>query len=119
MPAFGTQMPDYTPSGGKGAKRLRKNEPDTPFMAETFGELQAKIVSTIALVLDAGGAIHFGMTSDAGALLVRAWLGGDKYEDYCSSPAQFVETLEALQGEAEGAAHRKPSTSPKGPRTRS
>lgn len=113
MPLLGSTMPGPPQDRGSSAKRLRKNEPETPFMADSFAELQVKIVSTIALVLDASGAIHFGMTTDGGALLVRCWLGGDKFEDYCTSPAEFADTLEAVQAEAEGAMHRKPSTGAK------
>jgi len=102
------------PRGGSGpVKRLRKNAQTEPFVAGTLTDLQRELVETIALVLGAGGAIHLGMTSDGGALLVRAWIGGDKYEDYVTATPELMETLEALQGEAEGATHRQPSVGPK------
>lgn len=102
------------PHGARGpAKRLRKNAQTEPFVAGTLTDLQRELVETIAFVLNAGGAIHLGMTSDGGALLIRAWIGGDRYEDYVTATPELLETLEALQGEAEGAMHRQPSAGPK------
>jgi len=119
MPILGTRMPDYFRSGGNGAKRLRKPADGEPFVAATLTDLQLELVETIALVLSAGGAVHLGMTSDGGALLIRAWIGGDKYEDYVTATPELMETLEALRGEAEGAQHRKPSVRPKAPKNAS
>ena len=119
MPMFGSQMPDYPRGGGNGAKRLRKAPQAEPFVAHTLTDLQRELVETIALVLGAGGAIHLGMTSDGGALLIRAWIGGDKYEDYVTATPELRETLEALQGEAEGATHRDPPKPGKPPVRRS
>lgn len=114
MPLMGSRMPDYPRSGGNGAKRLRKVTHGEPIVGSTLGDVKNELVSTIALVLLAGGAIHLGMTSDGGAMLVRAWIGGDKYEDYVTSSVELRETLEALTGETEGYMPRDPTPQPKG-----
>lgn len=115
MPLLGSRMPDYPQGGGNGAKRLRKRAASTTPIGADLQELKDELVQTIAMVLAAGGAIHLGMTSDGGALLIRAWIGGDKYEDYVTASVELVETLEALQGETQGAMARG---EPKGPKAR-
>ena len=116
MPILGSRMPDYPRSGGNGAKRLRKRTDTDSAPPLNVGDVGDELIATIALVLLAGGAIHLGMTTDGGALLVRAWIGGDKYEDYVTASVELTETLEALRGEAEGARHVDPPKRPNGRR---
>lgn len=116
MPIMGSRMPDYPRSGGNGVKRLRKSTQGEPIVGATLGDVKNELVGTIALVLLAGGAIHLGMTSDGGAMLVRAWIGGDKYEDYVTSSLELRETLEALTGETEAYTPRDTRPQPKGPK---
>lgn len=116
MALMGSRMPDYPRGGGNGAKRLRKHAVDEPFVALALDELSKELVETIALVLNAGGALHLGMTSDGNAILVRAWIGGDKYEDYVTGRLELQETLEALQGETEGVTRDRPAGPRKAPK---
>lgn len=72
-------------------------------------ELRNELVLSLARVLRQGGSVQLGSTRDRTALLVRAWVAGDVYEDYCTSVAELAATLEALDDVCEGAEHRRPS----------
>jgi hypothetical protein len=71
-------------------------------------ELSTEAVSIVARVLSVGGAIQFGSTRDRGAMLVRAWLGGDCYEDYVTTVAELMASFEALDDAVEGTKARTP-----------
>lgn len=77
-----------------------------------LAELRDGCVQIVARVLSAGGAIQFGSTRDRGAMLVRAWLGGDQYEDYVTSVAELVATFEALDDVIEALKARDPRPQP-------
>lgn len=71
-----------------------------------LAELRAEAVSVVARVLSVGGAIQFGSTRSRGAMLIRAWIDGDQYEDYVTSVAELVATFEALDDVVEGSMKR-------------
>ena len=58
-------------------------------------------MATILLILANRGAIFFGMPRNGNAVLIRAWIGGDQYEDYCASAEECQRPLEALRDTAE------------------
>lgn len=109
MPLGDARTP-WTPQTGPKPKRKlgRRNAPpvDTDTLLQ---ELSVAAVSVVARVLATGGSIQFGSTRDRSAMLVRAWLAGDVYEDYVTSVAELSATFEALVDACEGAEARTPS----------
>lgn len=98
-----------TPQGPSRAKRKLGSRDAPPVEAEQLlAELVAETVQTVAGVLGSGGAIQFGSTRDRSAVLVRAWLFGDVYEDYVHTVAELVATLEALNDVVEAGKARDP-----------
>jgi len=85
--------PQERTSGKKPLGKRDRARVDTDALLD---ELRDGSVQIVASVLSVGGAIQFGSTRDRGAMLVRAWMGGDQYEDYVTSVAEYVATLEAL-----------------------
>jgi len=98
-------LPRDRTSGKKPLGKRDRAKVDTDSLLE---ELRDASVSVVARVLSAGGAIQFGSTRDRGAMLVRAWIGGDQYEDYVTSVAELVATYEALDDVIEGFKARDP-----------
>lgn len=90
------------PLGKRGRERV-----DTDHLLD---ELRDASVSVVARVLSVGGAIQFGSTRDRGAMLVRAWMGGDTYEDYVTSVAELVATFEALDDVVEALKRTGPAS---------
>lgn len=109
MPLMDSRTPQFPASSGGGKKRLgnRNRPPVAP--GEVLPELQQELCDTIGLVLAAGGALLLGTTRDGTALLIRAWVGGEKYEDYFASVGEMTATLEALRDAAEGELRRSPN----------
>jgi len=103
---FGT--PRERPVARRPLGKRDKPRVDTEVL---LAELRAECVSVVARVLSAGGAIQFGSTRDRGAMLVRAWLGGDQYEDYVTSVAELVAAFEALDDVVEALKARGPHPS--------
>lgn len=106
MPLLGSRMPDYGPGAGNGKKSARAADARPSFLGDAMAQSQGDLTATVALVLAANGAIFLGMPKAGNAILVRCWLGGDRYEDYCNSPAELADTLTALRDAAEAAALR-------------
>lgn len=99
------------PGNAVPAKPKRKlGSRDEPAIdaAAVLAELVSEVARAVARVLSAGGSIQFGSTRDRKAMLVRAWIAGDVYEDYVKSVSELVATLEALDDVVEGATHRDP-----------
>lgn len=79
------------------AKKKLGRRDEAPVDAEVLlAELVTETVKVVARVLDVGGAVQFGSTRDRTAILIRAWIAGDVYEDYVKSVSEMVATLEAL-----------------------
>ena len=97
-------FPARTP--GPAKKRLGKRDQAPVDTDALLNELRTEAVSVVARVLNVGGAIQFGSTRSRGAMLVRAWIDGDQYEDYCTSVAELVATFEALDDVVEAVARR-------------
>lgn len=108
MPFLDSRTPFPPRDRTSGKKPLGKRDRPHVDTERLLDELRAECVSIVARVLSAGGAIQFGSTRDRGAMLVRAWLGGDQYEDYVSSVAELVATFEALDDVVEGLKARHP-----------
>lgn len=102
-------FPRERQSGKKPLGKRSRQAVDTDTLLR---ELSQESVSVVARVLSVGGAIQFGSTRDRGAMLVRAWIGGDTYEDYVTTIAELVATFEALDDVVEGAKGRGPSPLP-------
>lgn len=105
-----TGFPARQPTPGK--RRLGKRDQPPVDTDLLLNELREAAVSCVARVLGVGGAVQFGSTRSRGAMLVRAWIDGDQYEDYVTSVAEFVATLEALEDVCEAAARRSPRPVP-------
>ena len=86
-------------NGGK--KSARSNDDPPGYLGEVLKAAEGHVVATILLVLANRGAIFFGMPRNGNAVLIRAWIGGDQYEDYCGSGEEVQATLEALRDAAE------------------
>lgn len=95
-----------------GKKPLGKRDRARVDTNALLDELRNEAVSVVARVLSVGGAIQFGSTRDRGAMLVRAWIGGDQYEDYVASVAELVATFEALDDVVEASKARDPRPQP-------
>jgi len=93
-------------------KKLGKRDVVRVEPEAVLSELQLELVGGLAQVLKAGGAVLFGSTRDQGAILVRAWLAGEQYEDYASSVGELVATLEALHDVCEAFKARDPRPLP-------
>lgn len=102
----GMRMPDYQATGNGKAKSARQLANDPGLMGDALKESEGTINATIILVLATRGAIFFGMPKNGTAVLIRAWVGGEKYEDYCNSREEIGATLEALRDAAEAALMR-------------
>lgn len=100
------------PQAESGKKKLGKRDAPPVDTDALLNELRDVCVSVVARVLSVGGAIQFGSTRSRGAMLVRAWVAGDQYEDYVTSVAELVATFEALDDVVEGAAKRDPHPRP-------
>jgi hypothetical protein len=112
MPIGDSRTPNPFPRPPQGKRRLGKRDAAPVDTDHLLNELRDAAVSVVARVLSVGGAIQFGSTRSRGAMLVRAWVDGDQYEDYVTSVAEFVATLEALDDVCEGAAKRGPRPVP-------
>jgi len=91
-------------SSGKKSARKHDEEPGT--LGDLLRETEGSINATLMLVLATRGAIFFGMPRNGSAVLIRAWIGGEQFEDYCASSAEVQATLEALRDAAEAALMR-------------
>ena len=108
MPLGDARTP-FQPNPGPRAKRKLGKRDAPPVDTDTLlRELSVEAVSAVARVLAAGGSIQFGSTRDRTAMLVRAWLGGDVYEDYVTSVAELVATFEALDDAGDAVKARDP-----------
>jgi hypothetical protein len=76
------------------------------------GDRGRELLNTLSLVLASGGAMLFGMTRSGDAYLIRAWIGGDPYEDYCTSPAEWDDVMQAHRDAAEAVMAQGPSPEP-------
>lgn len=95
------RMPDYQPMRGATKKSARGLDEKPGFMGDVLKEVEGHVSATILLVLATRGAIFFGMPKTGNAVLIRAWVGGEQYEDYCASQGEVQATLEALRDAAE------------------
>jgi hypothetical protein len=112
MPLQDSRTPSF-PHRDSGLKKKLGKRDVAPVDTELLlNELKDALVGTAAQVLEAGGAVLFGSTRDRGAVLIRAWVAGDQYEDYVTSVAELVATLEALSDVAEAAMKRDPRPRP-------
>ena len=109
MPLMDSRTPQFPTSSGTGKKRLGSRDRAPADPGDVIPELQQELCDTIRLVLAAGGAVLFGTTRDGTSLLVRAWIDGDRYEDYYSSVGEMTATLEALRDVAEAVLKRHPT----------
>jgi hypothetical protein len=99
----------FTPRQAVRSKRkLGKRDAPPVDTDGLLNELRDASVSVVARVLAAGGSIQFGSTRDRTAMLVRAWVAGDVYEDYVTSVAELVATFEALDDVCEASKARDP-----------
>lgn len=112
MPILGSRMPDYPRSGGNGKKSARAEDNRPSYMGDVLAQTEGQLVATVVLILAARGAIFIGAPRAGNAILIRAWIGGDQYEDYCGSDAEVLGTLEALRDAAEAQAMRTPMGKP-------
>jgi len=109
MPLGDARTP-FTPAAQSRTKRKLGKRDAPPVDTDTLlNELRDAAVSVVARVLSAGGSIQFGSTRDRTAMLVRAWVAGDVYEDYVTSVAELVATFEALDDVVEGSVARRPA----------
>ena len=108
MPLGDSRTPFLGRAQPPAKRRLGKRDQAPVDTDHLLNELREAAVSTVARVLSVGGAIQFGSTRSRGAMLVRAWLDGDQYEDYVTSVAEFVATLEALDDVVEAVERRGP-----------
>jgi hypothetical protein len=99
-------MPEYRPMGRVGKKSARRVEEESGTLGDLLSASEGSINATLMLVLATRGAIFFGMPRNGSAVLIRAWIGGEQYEDYCASSAEVQATLEALRDAAEAALMR-------------
>jgi hypothetical protein len=97
------------PVPNKPKRKLGSRDEPAVDPAAVLAELVSEVARAVARVLGVGGSIQFGSTRDRKALLIRAWVAGDVYEDYVKSVAELVATLEALDDVVEGATHRDPT----------
>ena len=102
----------FPPAGSSSKVKRKLGSRSAPAVdtEQLLDELSREAVSAVARVLAAGGAIQFGCTRDRTSMLVRAWLGGDVYEEYVSSVAELAATFEALDDVAEAAKRRDPAS---------
>jgi hypothetical protein len=108
MPISDNRTPWTPPAAGRTKRKLGKRDAAAVDTDQLLGELSREAVSAVARVLAVGGSIQFGSTRDRSAMLVRAWIGGDVYEDYCTAVVEFVATLEALDAVCEAVQARDP-----------
>ena len=108
MPLGDARTPFQPNPGARAKRKLGKRDAAPVDTDALLHELAMEAVSSVARVLGAGGSIQFGSTRDRSAMLVRAWLGGDVYEDYVTSVVELVATFEALDDAAQGAKARDP-----------
>jgi len=93
-------------------KRIRARA-DGSAGPDSFAKLgNNALLNTLALVLASGGAMLLGQTRDGGAYLVRAWVGGDQFEDYVTSVAEWEEVLAGLRDAAEATMLKGPREAP-------
>lgn len=97
------------PPANKPKRKLGSRDEPAVDPAAVLAELVSEVARAVARVLGVGGSIQFGSTRDRKALLIRAWVAGDVYEDYVKSVAELVSTLEALDDVVEGVTHRDPT----------
>jgi len=95
-----------------GTKRIRQRAQGADGPAGFDKLKDNELLNTLSIVLAAGGAMLLGQTSDGGAYLVRAWIGGDRFEDYITSVAEWQEVLEGLRDQAEAVMLRGPREAP-------
>lgn len=99
-----------TPWPGRNEQREKKSvaaRSRTPVDADSLlNELRSETVRLVAGVVAEGGAVLFGSVRNRSALLIRAWIAGDTYEDYASSVAELSGVLEGLEDVLSGAASR-------------
>lgn len=96
MPIGDARTPFQPAGGSRPKRRLGRRDAPAVDVDALLDELSREVVRCVARVLSCGGAIHIGSVRSRGALLIRAWVGGDTYEDYVTSVAEFTATLEAL-----------------------
>jgi len=96
MPLGDSRTPFLNPAGRGRSKKLGKRDTPQVDIESTLDELRTEMVALVARVLVAGGAILFGGTSDRGAVLVRLFLDGERYEDYVTSVGELVACFEAI-----------------------
>lgn len=110
MPLGDARTPNPAPRPTQGKRRLGKRDAPPVDTSLLLNELRDASVSIVARVLSVGGAIQFGSTRSRGAMLVRAWIDGEQYEDYVTSVAEFVATIDALDDVCDAVARRGPRT---------
>lgn len=109
MPFTDSRTFPGNPPAAKPKRKLGSRDEPAIDVAAVLAELVAEVARAVARVLGVGGSIQFGSTRDRKALLIRAWIAGDVYEDYVKSVSELVATLEALDDVVEGASHRDPT----------
>jgi hypothetical protein len=92
---------EYSNKPGKPKKSARSMDEPPGYLGKFLEETQGRVTATILLVLANRGAMFFGMPRTGNAVLIRCWLGGDLFEDYCSSAEECERTLESLRDAAE------------------
>lgn len=106
MPLQDSRTPAFPHRESGLKKKLGKRDVAPVDSALLLNELRDALVGTTAQVLEAGGAVLFGSTRDRGAILIRAWIAGEQYEDYVTSVAELVATIEALSDVCEAVGPR-------------
>lgn len=99
----GMRMPDYDAKGPAKKKSARALDERPGYMGDMLAADVGNLKATIMVLLAARGAIFFGMPRTGQAVLIRAWVGGDVYEDYCATEGEVQATLEALRDAGEAA----------------
>jgi hypothetical protein len=88
---------------GDRKKSARKMDDGAATLGDILAASEGYLNATIMLVLATRGAIFLGMPKNGTAVLIRAWIAGEQYEDYCNSDTEVQATLEALRDAAEAA----------------
>lgn len=109
MPIADNRSPSISALQPRLKRKLGKRDQPPVDSDSLLNELRDEVMRSLARVLGVGGSVQLGSTRDRTAMLVRAWIAGDVYEDYCTSVAELAATLEALDDVVEGSEHRRPS----------
>jgi hypothetical protein len=108
MPLADNRTPSISALQPRLKRKLGKRDQPPADTDTLLHELRDELLRSLAGVLSVGGSVQLGSTRDRTAMLVRAWIAGDVYEDYCTSVAELAATLEALDDVVQGSEARDP-----------